>query len=522
MIKLIGHTSWCSKQVTWGLIVLFLAICRTSSLVLRSNLALAEVRLQETSSPPPIEDSLEHLKQGVTRFELSNGLRVVFFRRTQAPVFAGQTWVKVGGVNEVPGKTGIAHMLEHMAFKGSQKIGTRDYQKEKLLLAELEVLMHNSVHTAQTDQRIKEIQTELRALWLDNEFSKIYKEQGGVGLNAGTSKDYTMYLLDLPSVAFELWCWMESDRLLFPVFRQFYQEREVVLEERRLGTEDDPEGKLYEALLSTAYWSHPNRQPVIGWSSDVKHLTATDIDGFYHTYYRPDNMVMSVVGDLDLELVKSLMEKYFGRLPVVHSPLPVVTIVEEPQQGERHTVVEFDAEPSMIMAYHKPTYPHSDDAAFTVLHSILSGGRSSLLYKELVQKKQLASSIDTSEAPGELFPPLFYVAATPRRGVAVEVLRDQVQKIFDRLKEKAVAEKELSAAKRRVRVSLIGNLDSNKSLASTLGRAELLWNDWQAFFKIYDQVLATTPQDIKHVANTYLRVNNRTVAKLQKPGHSSR
>lgn len=425
--------------------------------------------------------------------------------------------VRAGGVDEHPGQTGIAHFLEHMAFKGTTTIGTSDFTKERVLLEKLEELRERERNNETIDQkRLLEINEQLEALVKDNEYSRLYIERGAVGLNAQTSKDYTSYTVSLPNVAFEFWCWMESERLLHPVFRQFYKERQVVLEERRMRFNNDPDGKLYEALLSTAFFAHPNRYPVIGWESDVQNLTARDMELFYHEHYHPEKIVLSVVGDVDPELAKQLIERYFNRLPKRELRVPS-NITEEPkQEGERSVEIRFDAEPQLMLAYHKPTFPDRDDAAFAILHSLLSSGRASLFYKELVQKKQLASSAGSSEAPGTLYPNLFYVSAVPQRGVPNSQLRDEIQALFERLKGVQVRDNELKAAKRKVRVEFLEALSSNAGLAGHLGESELLYNDWRAIFKVYDQILETTAADIQRLAQVYLDKKNRTYVHLEK------
>lgn len=482
-------------------------------------MALAQTRATASIKQQNAREILHTLADGVERFTLSNGLRVVLFRRSQAPVFTGHLWVRVGGVNEVPGTTGVAHLLEHMAFKGSNTIGTKDYQAERELLQELEELVSEAENSDSDALRskIEKVKSELEKLWVNNEFSLIYQKRGATGLNAATGKDYTYYTVSLPTSAFDLWCWMESDRLLNPVFRQFYKEREVVREERRMRTEDSPAGKLYEALLSTAFRSHPNRLPVIGWPSDLAQLRTSDIEEFYKTYYRPDNMVIGLVGDLEVERVKPMLEKYFSRIPKAEGPLPKIRTREEPQVGERTTEVHFDAKPMFAMAFHKPVYPHLDDLKFAVVHSLLSEGRSSLLKRELIQQKKIATSVATSEAPGELYPSLFYVWASPSTGTTNEELVEEIQKILNRLKDGLVSESDLEAAKKRVRVDLLNSMSSNAGLARTLAHAELLWGDWNVLFEMYDAILATTREDVRRLAQTYFRVDNRTVVRLERP-----
>lgn len=468
--------------------------------------------------------SFSKIENRVEKFTLKNGLRVLYYRRSWAPIFVGQIWVKVGGVDESVGITGIAHLLEHMAFKGSKTIGTSDFDKEKPLLAQLEDLLslNRPDGSILDSERYQAIDRELEKYWVSEEFSRIYQAQGAVGLNAGTAKDFTFYTVSLPSVAFELWCWMESDRLLNPVFRQFYKEREVVLEERRSRVDDNPDGLMYEALLSTAFWAHPNRLPVIGWASDVGKLTATKVKEFYDTYYRPDNMVLVLVGDLRLEYVKPQLEKYFGRLPIVSKPLPVINTTEVPQKGKRIVEVEFDANPALIMAFHKPTYPHVDDVYFTVLHNILGNNRSSEFYKELVQRKQVATSVYTSEAPGARYDPVFVVGATPRQGVSYEKLEDEIYAVLDRLKQQLVSSDSLEAAKRQLQVDILHSLSSNYGVSHHLANSELLWGDYRTFFRFYEDLMKTRREDIMAVAKKYFTTSNSTVVRLVRSGAKER
>ena len=473
-------------------------------------------------------DQFSALKAKVEKFTLSNGIRVLVYKRDYAPVFSGLIWVRVGGVDEVPGTTGLSHFLEHMAFKGSETIGTKDYQKEEPLLAELDDLMialsreEDAEKKKELEQAVAEVRGKLEEIWLPNEFSQIYKLRGAVGLNAGTSKDYTVYMVSLPNSAFDSWLWMESDRLLNPVFRQFYQEREVIQEERRSRVDDSPSGKLYEALLASAYWTHPNRLPVVGWPSDMKNLSVKDMNKLYSHYYRPDNIVISLAGDLDAEEIKPKLEKYFGRLEAVDEPLRTIYTKEEKQAGPREAVVYDDAEPRLFIGYHKPTYPNKDDAKFAVLHSVLSEGRSSLFYKELVQKKQIALSAYSTEAPGQLFPQLMILGGAPRSGVSNDRLRDEMQAIIDRLKTQPITDEQLESAKRRTRVSYLGSINSNYGMARTLGHAEVLWGDWQVIFEVYEDILNTTKEDIQRLAQTYLNIDNRTYVHLEHEKNKSK
>ena len=460
------------------------------------------------------EDVFAKIRAGTHRFELSNGLRVIFYKREVAPIFTGQIWVRVGGVDESPGTTGIAHFLEHMAFKGTKKIGTKNFSQEKPLLNELELLMKNPSGSSQS--KIKEIYEQLRELWVDNEFSRIYKSRGGVGLNAGTAKDYTYYTVALPNIALELWCWMESERLLDPVFRQFYEEREVVKEERRSRVDDNPGGKLYESMLLNSITHHPYRLPLIGWKSDLDNVHPSSLREFYWRYYRPDNMVIGLVGDLEVSRVKELLERYFGRIPRAEGALSKILAKEPEPIGQRSLQITFDAQPRLMISYPKPTYPNPDDAYFSLVHSVLSEGRSSVLHKELVQKKRLASGIYTSEAPGELFDNVFFVGAVPLNKVSNEKLTEEIQKIFDRYRDELISENALASAKRKVRVGLLHGLASNSGLLRILAKSELLWNDWQAAFKFYDRVTQATNEDVRNVFRRYLSRDKRSLAYLER------
>jgi len=463
------------------------------------------------------ESSLRELESRVKRWTLKNGVRVLFVKRSNAPVFAGQIWVGVGGVDEKPGISGIAHFLEHMAFKGSKKIGTKNYALEEPLLAELEHIVTSSPDQAEAlkSPRAMEISAKLAELSVDNELGKLYSNSGAVGLNAMTSKDYTAYVVRLPSVSFEEWCWIESDRLLDPVFRQFYKEREVVQEERRSGYDDDPSGKLYELLLSTAFTSHPQRLPVIGYSEDLKKVTATQMRAFYEEHYTPENIVISIVGSLDEAKVRKLTERYFSRLPVRKGkPFDKNFPAEPPQTSERRVELKVDALPQVLMAYHKPTVPDASDGHFAVLHSLLADGNSSILPEHLVEDRKIALSISTGEAPGERYPNLFLVGGTPAPGISANRFVDEVQKEIDFFLTSLPTEEALTEAKKRSRLSFLKLLESDSGLASAIAKNEVLHGDWKELIRIYDLIESTTGEDIRSLVERFLRPTNRTVATI--------
>jgi predicted Zn-dependent peptidase len=467
---------------------------------------------------------LDFLRSSVKKKTLANGLRVLLVQRQGAPVFVGQTWVKVGGVDEKPGITGIAHFFEHMAFKGTDKIGTKDYPREEKLLEELEQIVNGAADQQEALQspRALALSEELASVWNNDEFSRIYVKEGGTSLNAATAKDYTYYSVGLPKSSFELWCWLESERFRRPVFRQFYQEREVVLEERRNGYDDNPTGRLYELLLQTAFTIHPYRLPNIGYPQDLRRATATKMKSFAGQYYRPDNSVVVVVGDLEPEAAFKTIERYFGRLEHSSLPIPKVKEVEPPQTAEREAVLNWDSEPLFFLAYHKPAYPAPDDAYFAILHDLLAGRKSSFLYKDLVIDRQLATSVGSGEAPGSRFPQLFIIEATPRTGVSNDRLRDEIQRGLERFGQMPIPPELLESAKRRVRRALLDELSTDGGLASTFGEAELIHDDWQQLFQAYDLIISTKEDQVRDLVGKYLTVPKRTYVRLEKSSTSER
>ena len=474
-------------------------------------IALISIVGETTSTCAAAPMDMGQFATHVELFTLSNGIRVVIYKRDQAPIFTGQVWVGVGGANEKRGNTGLAHFLEHMAFKGTEVVGTKDYQKEKPLLERLDALMKDP---DKNNDEINSINAELSKLWIDNEFGALYKQRGGSGLNAGTSKDYTYYTVSLPQSEFEFWCWLESDRLLHPVFRQFYKEREVIKEERRMRYENDPGGQLYEGLLATAYQKHPYGLPLIGFPQDLQSVTPQQMKEFYYRYYRPDNIVISLAGAVDAAKSREILEKYFGRLPRLATSLPTVGDEEPQQTKERRISVRYQAQPQLIVAYHKPAYPNIDDFHFAVLHALLAEGRSSVFFRELVEKKKIFASIATTESPGEKYPSLFVVSGYPAAGVDDNRAVQEVQAILDKYQKKEFSAAELAAAKRRVQVSIISALEDNEGLAELLGKSVLFYGDWRRLLEFYETIEKTTAAEIQQLFKRYLNVANRTVAVL--------
>jgi len=467
------------------------------------------------------------LEERVSEMTLSNGMRWFFVERHTSPTFSGVIQFKVGGVDEQPGLTGLAHLFEHMAFKGTTLIGTSDYEAEKVILDEIEGVADKLTQeqakespdadiVAALSQRLAALRAEHKKYVVKDEFFRIYERNGAVGLNAGTGKDTTTYYVSLPSNRLELYCLMEAQRIADPVFREFYTERDVVLEERRTGIDTNPRGKLYEQFMATAFNAHPYRWPIHGWAPEIGQVTARQARELYRTYYVPSNGVGVLVGDFDTELAKRLVEEYFGRIPPGRNP--VVEIPEEPVQvQERRVEVEFDAEPDLLIGYHVPTYPDSDFVAIQVVSSLLSVGRSSRLYKKLVKELEFVTSVGTYTVPGLRYPNVFVIDPIPRTPHTTSEIEEAIYEELERLKAEPVSERELRKVKNQVDASMLWGLSTNLGMAYRIALYEQIYGDWRYYYEFKERLDEVTLADISRVARKYFTEENRTVVILRKP-----
>ncbi len=460
----------------------------------------------------------------VNQYQLNNGLTLLVVERHDMPTFTAYMTIGVGSVNEDGKNQGVAHLLEHMRFKGTQTIGTVDYAAEKPLLDAIDataVKLKAAQLASKVDQKrvdklqlkLTNLQQQAHKLVVKDQFSKIYARHGGVGFNAFTSKDLTSYLISLPANKLELWMALEADRMQNTVLREFYNERNVVLEERRRSYESKPSGMMYEALIATAYRVHPYRHPVIGWNSDITNLTKAETADFLHRYYAPINTVIAVVGDVDSANVKQLVEKYFANI-APGTKIPPVTTVEPQQRGERRTEVRFDAQPQLLIAYHKPTLPSKDDYAFDLLSQLLTEGATSRLYKELVLKQQIAASVASYGAPGGHYDNLFVLSVVPRSPHTTVELEQAIYKQLQLLQTTLVPKSELQRICKRLRVDRLHYLRTNSGLANMLTRFQVIANGWQYLVDYDQQIAKITPQDLQQVAKRWLNADNRTVITL--------
>jgi len=473
--------------------------------------------------------SLKDFEKKVTQFTLPNGLTFLVIERHDAPVVSFHTYANVGAVDDPTGRTGLAHMFEHMAFKGSPNIGSKNWTLEKKALDAIEAVYNrldaerNKAFRADP-KKIEALEAELKAAIAkadsyveSNEYDRIVESNGGVGMNAGTAEDQTTYFYSFPSNRIELWFLLESERFLHPVFREFYKERDVVREERRMRIESSPQGQLVEALDSTAFAAHPYKNSPAGWASDIENLRATDAEAFYKRYYGPSNLTIGIAGDVNPAEAKKLAEKYFGRIPARPAP-PVVDTVEPPQNGEKRVMVASPAQPFLVIAYKRPDQYSKDNAALDVLEQILSGGRTSIIYKEMVRDKKIAlGAASYASYPGGKYPSLFLFFVVPNSGHTVDEMEKSVYEIVDRVKKDKPDAAALQRVKTNLRAALIQKLDSNSGLAAELASYQAGYGDWRKLFKELDEYNQVTAEDVQRVAQKYLLESTRTVVYTYAP-----
>jgi predicted Zn-dependent peptidase len=464
----------------------------------------------------------------VTVKVLDNGLTAIVCERHEAPVFSFFTHVDVGGDREYPGITGLAHMFEHMAFKGTDKIGTKDWPAEKAALTKVEEAYaaydrERRREFGRDEQKVGELKkawetamAEAEAYVVPHAFDTIVEENGGVGLNAFTSNEETAYFYSFPSNRVELWAYLESERFLHPVMREFYKERDVVFEERRMRTDSSPRGRLFEQFLGTSFIAHPYGRPVVGWPSDLRTFSATDAEQFFNKYYVASNMVVAIVGDVKTAEVLPIVEKYFGRLPKRPQPELLAT-VEPPQQCERVVVLREQAQPLYVEGYHKPSaLDTKNEPVFDALQDLMSNGRTSRLYRSLVRDKKIAAfSGGFNDFPGQKYPGLFVFFAVPTPGHTPQELREAIRAEIERLKTEEITDDELAMVKTRYKADLLRTLDSNGGLASQFATMQALSGDWREFFHEADRIDKLAKADIRRVASETFVDSNRNVGMIE-------
>jgi predicted Zn-dependent peptidase len=547
-------------------------------------IVLAAVSLVALAPAAAVSQTLE---EKIKTFDLKNGMKFLVVERHEAPVAFCAVAFNVGAANEWPNVTGISHMLEHMRFKGTEMMGTKNYKKEipyidqtdalgertivlrkeigewrfgrfhdffKQMIESLPKEDKDRIGTNKYEQN-KLVVTNIRAMaklpdsisavpylvedggvnylnkyleyelaWGDiaklldeqrgyivkNELWEQFMNNGSRFLNAFTSNDMTVYLEYLPANRLELYMDLESDRMQSPVFREFWSERDVIMEERRLH-ENNPDEALGEAFYSVAFTASPYNWPVLGWMSDLQTIDRKELKRYNDTYYTPNNAVGVVIGDVSFEQVRKLAEKYFGPIPAGPPP-PRVETREPEQKGERRVVVEHTANPKLMIGFHKPIYPDPDAAAIDVLESILGGGRTSRLYKSIFEEQQLtAEEPNVSSGPGERYENLMIIEALPRSPHTLEEVEKAILAEIEKVKKEPVSERELERVKNQLDANMIRSLGSNIGIAFQVAVGQLYYGDYHAMFRDFERMKLVTAADIQRVANKYLTAKNRTV-----------
>jgi len=470
---------------------------------------------------------LKSFEQRTTTKVLPNGLTLIVCERPEAPVFSYSTFIDAGDVNDPSGQSGLAHMFEHLAFKGTSEIGTTDYAAEKGALAKVEAANNafeaeylksvgrDPQKLAELQKAVKAAEAEAHKFVVPNQFTEVAERNGAAGLNAFTALDETVYFWSMPENRLELWAWLESGRLADVVPREFYKERDVVMEERRMRTDSNPEGRLFEQFLATAYVAHNYGRSNIGWPSEVGQITATEAMDFHKKYYIGSNIVVAVVGDVKAAEAMPVLEKYFSKIPAGPKPEEMTT-VEPKQFAEKTVIVRDPSQPVYVEGYHRPDYRAPDAAVYDAISDILSNGRVSRLYRSMVRDQQIAAEAEgVSPYPGDKYPGLFVFYAAPLPGHTPAEMRDAIHKEIEKLKTADVTDEELAMFKTRTRASLLHGLADNQGLANDLAEYQTRYGDWRELFRQLDRVDKVTKADIRRVANQVFQASNRTSAWIE-------
>ena len=494
---------------------------------IHKSLALAAVLSLALGAMGASAEGYQDLKDQVREFTLPNGIHFIVLERHEVPVFTFHTYVGAGSAQEVTGITGIAHILEHMAFKGTAEIGTTDAKKEaRAMKAEDEAFAAlkaerlkgeraDSSRLAELEKAFTDAKDAARAFVVSNEFGQIVENNGGRGLNAGTWTDDTNYSYSFPSNRLELWAYLEGSRMSRPVFREFYTEKDgPVTEERRMRSDNNPFGMLMEQFQNLAFMAHPYHHSTIGWMTDLNTITRQDCIDFYQTHYVGPNMTVAVVGDVRFEEVKRLAEKHFSKISDAEPP--VVETFDAPQKGERRIVVEDDAQPIYMCGYHIGNWAHPDAAVYNAIADILGAGRTSRLYERLVKRDKIAVQIGSFAGfPDNEYPSMLAVMGLPAKDVSGEQIEAAVLEEIQKLADEGVTAEELAGMKRRARANFVRSLQGNGGLAYQLAYYQGKQGDWREMFKQLEAIDAVTLADVQRVSREIFVPNNRTVAYIK-------
>ncbi|MDH4263365.1 MAG: insulinase family protein [Spirochaetia bacterium] len=467
------------------------------------------------------------------KYVLNNGIRVILFQNKISPTIASYIKIGVGSANEPFDQAGTAHFLEHLLFKGTKVIGTSDFEKEKPYLDEIAKLgnemdllkrqiddpLTEEVNKKSYIHRVSEIQKKMKTAEemagkyiISEEDSKVYSYAGQVGYNAYTTNDVTNYQIKLPKNRLELWSFMESSRFIDPVFREFYQEREVIQEERKMRYDSNPQSLLYELFNSTAFGMSPYGKPVIGYANNIPNLTLNDTQNFYNTYYIPSRMVIAISGDIEFDETIKIIKKYFERIPDrPDSPFPPIKYVMP--LGRKTAELVAENTPFMITGWYKPSLRHPDNPIYEVLSRILADGQNSRLVNKLVIQDKLAQSVSVySGVPSEKLENQFAIFVAPYKEESYEKIYDLLKLEVADIAKNGVTEQEITRVKNRIYKEMVDSLNSNAGMADLMSYYELMMQDYKYLFTYFDAIQSITSQDIQRVAKaTFIEKNNTTV-----------
>ncbi len=471
----------------------------------------------------------------VAEHTLPNGMKMLLVERHDEPTVSGAFVVHAGSANERPGITGIAHLFEHMMFKGTPTIGTSNARRDLEILAEQEQVRdqmrqeerkmraewrRGDIADLQKPEnqtpRYRELEAQFqklveaeRAVLVKNEFDRIYTSAGASGMNAFTHYDMTAYFITVPANKLELWMWMESERLLHPVFREFYAERDVVFEERRMRTESTPLGKFEEEFNSMFWEALPYHWPIVGWASDIRAISKAEADQFYATYYAPQNITLILVGDFKPDSALAEAGRYFGRIPHGKVDAPEVVTLEPRQEAEKRMNAEAETNPQVDILWHTVPFGHKDSYALEVLAQLLST-RTGRLYKGLVMGREVAT--DTfAQQESRHWAGLFNAGGEAREGHSPAEVEQAIYDELDQLKEVPVPPEELQKVKNNFAAAEYRKLSSNSAILF-----QLIYNDgfgdWHEINEAGRKIQAVTVEDVQRVVRTYFTKENRAVA----------
>jgi len=465
---------------------------------------------------------------------LSNGMRLLLVERHDDPAVAGGWVAHVGSSNERPGITGIAHLFEHMMFKGTPVIGTTNFARDMEIMAAQEKvrdqmraeeaklraalrrgdiddvakLESKTPRYLELEKQFNELIAEHRQIIVKNEFDRVYRSGGGSGMNAFTSQDMTAYFINIPANKLELWMWMESERLLRPVFREFYAERDVVFEERRMRTESTPLGKFSETFNAMHWESHPYGWPIVGWPSDIPAISKAQADEFYATYYAPQNITLILVGDLDMARATELAEKYFSRIPAGKVAAPDVVTLEVKQPAEKRMYAEAETNPQVDILWHTVPFGHKDSYALAILGQLLST-QTGRLYKGLVLTNEVATDVWAHQM-SQKWAGSFNAGGEARDGRTPEQVEAAIYSEIEKLQRDEVPAEELQKVKNNFAAGEYRRLNSNMSILMSLVRNDGSGH-WREINEAGAKVQAVTAADVQRVARQYFNKENRSV-----------